>query len=448
GLSYLILKCRIWNFGLKFAVMILAMELVLLFLLNCINYNFPYVIFPYPFEPFFFLPFLALISSQAILKLLNSHDFLARLKISKKNKQYISIVFLILLFSFGSLDAVLSASLWKTNNWTQLRPYPALNPWCPDYQLMNFLYICPSFAPYEYILTFTDRYNPESYVALPAGASIFTQPIIDILTHTNDPKEISFLTSTYFIRYILISREKPPLSESYLANATKGIDPIFSNIRYEVYLVSQLNLSETNSFPFFHEFLTAEKIFFNGALSLFDSLNGLIQLDNIKGEICSLEDGEIMITVEFPNGANTNITARTPFISVNGNLTMINMRATFNYFTEIRSSAELISIYGMSTFVIYNTFKKRIYMAYFIYSGVYSAFPIPNDFLVNYEITPFIKKPQIEYYLSINNANPLETLTSPLGIIWSILTIVAIMWMNVYRKKNQSPHRKLTSKNS
>lgn len=439
ALSYLTFKCKKWNFGLKFAVTVFAMELAFLFFLNYINYSFLYVIFPYLFEPFLFLPFLALISSQAILKLFYSQDCLVKLKISQKNKQYISIVLLILLFSFGSLDAVLSASYWKTNNGAPPWPHPTLNPWYPDYQLMNFLYLSPSNTPYEYIATFVNSLYPESYVALPAGVSVLTQPMIDILTHTNDSREIYLLTLVNFIKYILVSKDNPPSNESYLANAIKSISPVFSNIRYEVYLVSQLNLSATNLLPSSRDFLTAEKIVFNGALSLVDSLNGLICMDNIKGEIHPVENGEVLIIVESQNGENTNITAQTPFISITGKLTMIKMKATPKYFEEIGSSAEQLTIYGTSTFVIFNTFEDRAYMEYLAYKGIYGRFPIPSDFLLNHASVNNIKKLQIEYYLSVNNANPIEALTNPIGIVWTALTaaISILMWIELYRKKKQ-----------
>jgi hypothetical protein len=193
-----------WSFGLKFTISLLVLQLILLITLNYLNYNFFYIMTPYPLEPILFLPILASIASQALSNIRFKNGFLHKIKLA------LVTLLIIVIFSLGTLDHILSASYWKTNNgWWLNKP---LNPSFEDFQLINFLYGQPPKSSYEFIGTFYDWLNPSSYVIYPSGMAVLSQPLIDILSQTNDSREIFLLTSALPINYILVSKEQllPP----------------------------------------------------------------------------------------------------------------------------------------------------------------------------------------------------------------------------------------------
>ena len=241
---------------------------------------------------------------------------------------------IVFLFSFGSLDHVLSASYHKTNNgWWTNNP---LNPSYPEYQLINFLYECSSTTSYDFIGTFYDWNNPSSYVIYPSGMSLLSEPLIDIWSRTNDSKEIYLLKSILPINYLLVPKGTW-LTYSFLADAITDIDPIFSNNKYEVYSISQLKLSKTNLLPTSDDFLTAEIVAFEGNLTLVDDLNGRIDLNYIYGEIHPVDEGRVVVHSRYSlNNMTNKITALTPLIIIEGNLTLFNMKSSWEYFKEIR----------------------------------------------------------------------------------------------------------------
>ncbi|MBS7281383.1 MAG: LamG domain-containing protein [Candidatus Freyarchaeota archaeon] len=289
-----------WEFGLKFVVFILAFQVLLIFALNYLNYNFYYIQTPFPFQPILFLPNLALVSSQGFTLVKLSCP---KKSFSRKIKLYIFIIIIILLFSFGSLDHILSASFWKTNNgWWFARP---LNPTYSDYQLINFLYLLPATSSYEFVATFYDWNNPETYVIYPSGLTALSSPLIDIIANTNDSREIYLLSHVFPIKYILVSNAYPPPTNSYLSNAIKTINPIFANAKYKMYSLSQLNLSKTESLPISDKFLTAENIIFKGDISWIH-YNGTMFLHKVSGAIYPINDGRVIILVEPSNGFTGN----------------------------------------------------------------------------------------------------------------------------------------------
>ncbi|MHA1362065.1 MAG: hypothetical protein ACTSP1_05905 [Candidatus Freyarchaeota archaeon] len=208
------------------------------------------------------------------------------------------------MFSFGSLDHVLSASFWKTSNgWWNARP---LNPSYLDYQLINYLYLLPATSSYEFVATFYDLYYPETYVIYPSGFTTLSIPLLDIISNTNDSREIYLLSHNFPIRYILVSKESPPSTNSYLSNAIKTINPFFANAKYELYSLSQLNLSKTELLPSSNKFLTAENITFRGDVSWIDD-NGTMFLHNVDGKIYPVNNCKVIILVEtFANDSMGN----------------------------------------------------------------------------------------------------------------------------------------------
>jgi len=608
-----------WSFGLKFIVLLLILQLTLLIVLNYLNYNFFYITTPYPLEPILFLPILALIASQALPTLRFTKSF------SHKVKLFLVILLVIMIFSLGSLDHILSASYWKTNNgWWLNRP---LNPSSEDFQLINFLYGCPSTSSYEFVGTFYDWLNPSSYVVYPSGMAILSQPLIDILSQANDSREISLLTDVFHIKYMLVSKEQPlppseslefdgvddyvevlhsdtfnmgdnwtveawikvsnyddhriivsknptglgfndyiqlmvikssgcllgrigdgssyaevwgsqipigvwkhvvlrrtptrlelyidgkfdagidttistmqntaqlmigrwcghffkgsiayiriynralnekeirynsfnynnPIKEglvlwlhnrihggtwydesgygndgtifgacwhvnSYLSYAIDIATPIFENDKYKLYSINQLNLSKANLLPNSNKFLTTTRIAFKGDLTLVDTLNGKIYLNNTSGDICPLKEGKVIVHVKSSiENIESSIITLTPSINVKGNITLSDMKSSWGYFDEIMCTAEKITIDGNTSFRIFNSFESRIYMESFVYTGKYAAFPIPTY------LRPDYAKEQIEDYYRVNYVDPLSTVATPLGTTWTIIIVVALL---------------------
>ena len=199
-LAWFGLKKSKLQLGLKFAILLFLLQLLLLIGLNCLNFNLFYIQTPYPFLPILFLPVLALIASQGFTAI----DFKKRFRHKTRFLAVFAIV--IIVFSVGSLDYISSTSFWNTNNgWWWGEP---LNPSSSDYQLINYLYAHPSAS--SFIGTFQNQYDPSSYVVYPSGATVLSQPLIDILTTTNDSREVYLLTKTLPIDYILTSNSETP----------------------------------------------------------------------------------------------------------------------------------------------------------------------------------------------------------------------------------------------
>ncbi|MEM4677487.1 MAG: hypothetical protein QXY55_06320 [Candidatus Korarchaeota archaeon] len=403
---------RKMHYGLKYIIFLFILQLILLIILNYWNYYHFYVTTPYPFHPILFLPLLALVASQGFIinKLKN--------KRYKLKKAFI-IMFITLIFSFGSLDNVLSSSFWKTNNGWWLKSQ--LNPSRDDYELINFLYKSSPSSVYDFVLTFYDERKPSSYVVYPSGMAVLSQPLIDILIYTNDSREIYILSRVLPIRYILIPRNESFYINSFLVRAIQNVYPIFSNSKYMLYSLSQLNLSETRLLPSSNDFLTAKIIILEGDLSLMDE-NDTYVLRDVKGEILPLGEGNVLVKVRLINNNMTlNITATAPTIKIKGNITLVAMKSTWGYFREIRCSAERLIISGESLFKIFNTFENRIYIESFNFDGKYKAYPFPTYLRQDYA------KEMIERYWKNNHENPLDVLTSPPGIVWTLIIIVVLL---------------------
>lgn len=399
--------------GFKFVIILFILQLVLLVVLNYWNYYHFYLATPYPLQPVLFLPLLALVASQGFA-INKSKKIRYRLKMSG-----IITLIILLIFSFGSLDHVLSASFWKTNSGWWLNSQ--LNPSHDDYELINFLYKNSPISVYEFVLTFHHWENPSSYVVYPSGMAILSGPLIDIAVSANDSREIYILSYALPIRYVLVSVNESLNINSYLVRVIKAINPVFKNSKYMLYLLSQFNLSETSLLPNSKDFLTVDKIIFEGNLTLMDE-NDIYNLYNSKGEILPLGEGNILVKAQLANGAKLNFTATISTIKIRGNLTLIKMKSTWGYFREIKCSAERIIISGESSFKIFNTFKNRIYIESFNYDGKYKAYPFPTYLRQDYA------KEMIEYYWKVNHENPLDVLTSPYGIVWTLIIIVLIVY--------------------
>ncbi|MDI6846753.1 MAG: LamG domain-containing protein [Candidatus Bathyarchaeia archaeon] len=622
-LALLGLKKDELRFSLRFILFLFVFQLILLTALNYLNYYSSYIRPPYVLQPILFLPLLALITSQAFATTKLKAGFSG----ARNIKTFAIVVLIALVFSFGSLDHILSASFWKTNNgWWWFKP---LNPSDNDYELINFLYGHSSKSPYEFVGTFYDWKDPSSYVVYPSGMPLLSEPLIDILSQTNDSREIYLLTHVFPINYVLVSKDHPPppsgslyfdgvddyvevpissslnmsvftieawirLSEysqhvspivdrttegggygfwiggesnvpgvlmlnggfgndvwswgpkvelgkwthvcvvwdgsnvtfftnsvpnirsgwtlkdigalttrigharwpyegkqyfngdiwqvriynrslsqnevlhlykepsclindglvlcfrmdegreaivyddsteqnhgtifgaqwrlnSYLAHAISTVNPIFSNDKYELYSLSEMNLSKTDLLPSSQDFLTAERITFIGNLTLVDELNGRIYLNNTNGEVNPIDEGKVLINTKLRSNETMNIMAMTPLINIKGNVTLIKMKSSWGYFSEIYCIAEKLTISGEASFKIFNTFGGRLFMDSIAYIGTYEAVPFPDFLRQDYA------KEMIERYWQTNYVDPVKAIASPFGIVWTLIIAIILV---------------------
>jgi hypothetical protein len=395
-----------WDSGLKFVVSQFAFQLILLIVLNYVNYNYFYVITPYPFQPILFLPVLALISSKL---------FISKRSFTQKPCKIVTlltIMFVILIFSLGSLGHILSASYWKVNNgWWLNKP---LNPSEEDTQLINFLYKHSTNSPFEFVGTLYDWSNPSSYVVYPSGVAVLSEALIDILAHTNNPQEIYILSKVFYVNFILVPSNLSNFKGSYISTIISKVKPIFENRKYRLYSIESLNLTETE-LPSSRNFITVRKIVFHGNLVVQDYQNNRISsFSNVKGEIYPLNKGVVIFNI---NTSENTLLLIKPYIYINGNITFIDMKSSWGYFSEIRCSAEKLVIIGNVSFNIFNSFKERIYLENFNYSGKYKVYPFPLY------LRPDYARSQIDKYYQTNNIDVFNVISSPLGIIWTAVVM-------------------------
>jgi hypothetical protein len=244
---------------------------------------------------------------------------------------------------------------------------------------------------------------------------VLSQPLIDILAGTNDSEEIYILEQTLPINYILVSSNGSLLQNSYLANAINTVNPIFSNSKYKLYSLSQFNLTKTDLLPKSNNFVTAEQIAFDGDLTYTDNLNNTVHIQNANGDIYPLDNGLVTFSVQYSPNETSNTTVLTPYITINGNITLINMKSTWKYFLDSDCIADKIIISGQTSFQIFNTVKNRIYIDPFNYKGQYVSYPLMDS------LTPSNAKRLMGDYLSYDYVNPLKTIMSNFGIIWTVL---------------------------
>jgi len=395
------------HFGLKFALSLFLLQVLLLVSLNYINQNIIYIQIPYPFHPILFLPVLALIASQIFpnVKFQRSRN---------KIRTFVIFTGIILVFVLGSLDYVLSSTFWDSNDgwWTNNNP---LNPSSAEYQLINYLYQNPSSN--HYIGTFSDWNDPHSYVVIPSANYLLSLPLIDILTTANDSREINLLDKVVGMSYVLVyanaSLSLP--TDSHLSYAISEAKPIFITGEYKLYSLDQLNLDETTMLPVSGDFLTAETIIFNGNISFTDNNNYSTSLQNANGTIYPIDNGEVIFNIQTQNSNQIETsTVLTPEINIVGNVTLIKMKATWKYFYDSDCIADKIEISGKTSFQIFNSFTNRIYMDPFSYNGQYQAFPS-----VGY-LRPDNAKELMNHYSVTHNIDLSETILSVLGIVWTI----------------------------
>ena len=209
---------------------------------------------------------------------------------------------------------------------------------------------------------------------------------------------------------------------SYLASAINAIAPIFANNKCKLYSLSQLNLTKTDMLPTSNDFLTAEEIIFNGDLTYTDKLNNTVHIQDVNGEIRPSDNGMVTFTVRSSYNATSDTTVLAPFIHLVGNITLIEMKSTWKYFASSGCIADKITISGEASFQVFNTVKNRIYTESFSYKGKYTASPLPDS------LRPDNAKELINSYLQTNYVDPLKTITSNFGILWTMLIAIVLFF--------------------
>lgn len=209
---------------------------------------------------------------------------------------------------------------------------------------------------------------------------------------------------------------------SYLLDSLSSLQPIFDNDKYALYSIDQLNLSTTYLLPKSKDFLTAEKIVFDGNITIIDDSNSIINMQNTQGEIYPIDEGRILISIRSDDNVLNNIVVLTPHLSFNGNVTLVKMKSTWGYFFESHCNAEKITISGQTFFEIFNTVKNRIYLETFSYEGEYTVFPFPEY------LRPDYAKEMIKNYIKTNYVDHAKTVASISGAIWTLIIVVLLFF--------------------
>jgi len=108
-----------------------------------------------------------------------------------------------------------------------------------------------------------------------------------------------------------------------------------------------------------------------------------------------------------------------PNVHIEGQISLINFRASANYFPEARNLAQKIDILGSISFNILNTFNNnRAYIGSLRYKGESKIYPEP------WHMTPRIAKQSIQAYITYTNISFLEVLKGTYGLTWTILCLI------------------------
>jgi hypothetical protein len=179
-------------------------------------------------------------------------------------------------------------------------------------------------------------------------------------------------------------------------------------------------------------FLTFEHATIRGNLTLNDKLNG--QLNYINGEfaISTGDNGTCIITVMQQGTVVKKVTALTPTVTVNGDVSFHDMKSSWGYFRKISCMADNLTISGTTSFNVANTFANRVYVINLAYSGHYVSYPEPDYVRADYLRT------QIDDYYNENFVSPWNVIITPIGICWIFVNISLLaffVWKDKLRLK-------------
>jgi hypothetical protein len=107
-------------------------------------------------------------------------------------------------------------------------------------------------------------------------------------------------------------------------------------------------------------------------------------------------------------------------ITINGNVSFINMKSSWEYFRQISCIADDLTVSGEIAFTVADSYDLRVYIINLTYSGYFNAVPEPT-----YLRTDYVKN-QINNYLDSNYISPLEVILTPVGAFWVILNLICL----------------------
>ena len=114
------------------------------------------------------------------------------------------------------------------------------------------------------------------------------------------------------------------------------------------------------------------------------------------------------------------MTALLPNMYIKGEISLINLRASANYFPEAKNVAQRIDIFGSVSFKVFNTFdNKRLYIRSFNYQGKEKIHPEP------WHMTQRIGKEAIQSYIKAKDISILSILTNPITVLWALIVVFA-----------------------
>lgn len=216
-----------------------------------------------------------------------------------------------------------------------------------------------------------------------------------------------------------------------LVSLIKSTQPVFSNNKYEVYELSSMNLPQTALLNT-TGFLTFEHITIRGNLTLNDKLNG--QLNYVNGEfiMSTGDNGTCVLTVTQQGTVVKNVTTLTPTVTINGDISFLDMKSSWGYFTQISCMSDNLTISGTTSFNVANTFANRVYAINLSYSGHYVSYPEPDYVRADYLRT------QIDDYYAHTYISPWSIILTPIGIFWAFVNVfllIFFIWKDKLRLK-------------
>jgi hypothetical protein len=126
-------------------------------------------------------------------------------------------------------------------------------------------------------------------------------------------------------------------------------------------------------------------------------------------------------------------TFSTPNVHIEGQISLVNFRASANYFPEARNLAQKIDIFGSVSFNILNTFNNnRAYITSLNYRGESKIYPEP------WHMTPRTAKQNIQAYIKYTNIPFIEVLKGTYGLTWTILCLILTILMTNKKLREKS----------
>lgn len=413
-----------WDCSIYFNGLILILLTIFVVFINYINLYWFYTGLVYPIMPHFFLPFFALASGGLIKS--NPYTYGKR-RISIRLRKFLLAILIVSIFLLGSLCHVISASYWKNISWWYEKPLSTcLND--EETQLLNFLYNLTLRASYEEVCFIpendplplvggiayqTIRYGwlygnyCQPHIIRLSGMSPAPRLVDSALYNTRDFDEVLFLQQFSTMRLLLIDKNtKSPILQLM---KERGVC-VFESEKYVIYEL-QTSLPSRSE-----EAVLVDKVIFD---SEYMCINEQV-LVNVSGEILPLKEGYVQVRIKNME----DFIIASPNISIKGEVTLFNVRATRLYFPEALNVAQKIIFHGSIFFEVANTFNnKHLYLKSLRYADSYKIYPEP------WHMTSRVAQFLIKAYIKANDIRFFTVLMNTLAKIWTIIIAVILIFV-------------------